>query len=239
MARETGQIPMQELAIGLPLAYVVDSIDGETVISLPPASPLLAALAGGALVGGAYAIQSLGTLLTSSSDRWSATVGLALGLLFVIGCGHYSWPALVRKRLRAKVGRLSTEWALPIGPALWTRKDPSVKRLIVRQGKWRTVVRQGRRKTEGSTDQVVIEDGARRYIAETVMNLPEYSSFRWLNNWKVAGSSPSLKSNPTKPWLSVSPVVLALAGQLAPALGVPVYFEIAAGRPPLFTFGGD
>jgi hypothetical protein len=207
---------------------------------LPPASRLLAALAGGGvLVGGAYAIHSLGTLLTSSSDRWSATVGLVLGLLFVIGCGHYSWPALVRKRLRAKVGRLSTEWALPIGPAFWTRKDATVTRLIVRQGKWRTVVRQGRRKTEGSTDQVVIEHGARRHIAETVMNLPEYSSFRWLNNWKVAGSSPSLKSNPTKPWLSVSPVVLALAGQLAHALGVPVYFEIGAGRAPLFTFGDD
>lgn len=227
---ESGQIPVQDLAIGLPLAYVVDSIDGETVVSLPSASPLFAVFAGGALIGGVYAIQSLGSLLTSSTDRGSAFVGIAFGLLFVVSFGYVSWPALFRKRHRAKLGLLSTEWALPIGPALWTRNHPSVTRLIVRQGRW---------KGEGSTDQVVIDDGARRYVAETIWNLPGYGSFRWFNNWKVAGSSPLLRSNPTEPWRSASPVVLALAGHLARALQVPVFFEIGRGRPPLITFGDD
>ncbi len=227
---ESGQIPFQDLAIGLPLAYVVGSVDGETVVALPSASPLFAVFASGAVIGGVLAIQSVGKLFISSSDPGSALVGIAAGLLFVVSFGYVSWPALFRKRLRAKLGLFSTEWALPIGPALWTRKHRDVTRLIVRQGRW---------KAEGSTDQVVIDDGARRYVAETIWYLPAYGSFRWFNNWKVAGSSPLLKSNPTEPWRSTSPVVLGLAGHLAKALQVPVFFEIGRGRPPLITFGDD
>ena len=112
---------------------------------------------------------------------------------------------------------------------LGEQRDDSVTRVIVRQGLWGT---------RGSTDQVIV-DGARRYVADSVQNLPGNGSYRWFNNWRVGEPSASLISSPAAPWSSVSPVMLALAWQLATALGSPVFFEIGKGHPPLIGIGDD